>query len=109
MHMKKNIIIILFALAGAIIALFNLAKQKSGNNSIPQNQGNDSIPQNQVYQAIQTFTNLLDSEDVREFGLKSIDELKSLKPGKQFKYFMIAVADIKKYKAGEDVSKIIKE
>ncbi len=109
MHMKKNTIVILFALAGAIIALFILARQKSGNSSAPQNQGNDSIPQNQVYRAIQTFVNLLDSEDVREFGLKSIDELKLSKPGKQFKYFMIAVADIKNYKAGEDVSKIIKE
>ena len=97
--MKKNIIILFLT-----ICFFNpifIVAQKKG--------GNDTIPESQIKKSIQTFANLIDSQDVQEFGLKSVAELKSLKPGKQFRKFMIGLNDIKKYKPGEDVRKIIKE
>lgn len=98
--MKKNITILLFIFIGVITTVFIWAQKKNGN---------DTIPENLIKEAIQTFTNLVDSQDVQEFGLKSVDELKSLKPGKQFKNYMIGLDDIKKYKPGEDVRKIIIE
>jgi hypothetical protein len=98
--MKKNITILLFILIGVMTIFFVLAQKKKGI---------DTIPENLIKESIQTFTKLVDSLDIQEFGLKSVDELKSLIPGKQFKNYLIAVDDIKKYKAGEDVRKIINE
>lgn len=95
--MKKNIIIILLLTT----CFFTTIVIKAQPEKI--------IPESQIKKAIQIFVNLVDSQDLQEFGLQSIAELKSLKAGKQFKKYMIGLDDIKKYKQGEDVGKIIKE
>lgn len=69
----------------------------------------DTISKNLIDKSIQTFVNLLDSQDVQQFGLKSIAELKTLKAGRQFKKYTIGLSAIKKYKQGDDVKKIIDE
>ena len=97
--MKKNTIVLL--LTTCFFPTIIIVAQKK--------QGNETIPESQIKESIQTFTNLIDSQDVQEFGLKSVVELKSLKAGKQFKKYMIGLNDIKKYNPGDDVRKIIKE
>ena len=72
-------------------------------------QGDAIISKNLVDKSIQTFVNLLDSQDVQQFGLKSVAELKTLKAGRQFKKYTIGLSDIQKYKQGDDVKKIVKE
>lgn len=94
--MKRNIIILLFT-----SCFFTTTVIKAQVDKI--------VPESQVKQSIQTFVNLVDSQNVQKFGVKNIAELKALKPGKQFKNYMIGLSDIKKYKQGEDVRKIIKE
>ena len=77
--------------------------------SIKAQNGDTVIQVTQINKSIQAFAKLLDSQQLQKFGLKSIDELKALKPGKQFKKLMIGLNDIKKFKQGDDVQKIIKD
>lgn len=101
--MKKYITILLFIFICGITTVLICCKENDRADTA------DTISENQIKEAVQTFANLIDSQEVQEFGLKSLAELKSLKGGKQFRQYMIGLDDIKKYKQGEDVSKIIKE
>ncbi len=95
--MKKNIIPLLLLTTCFFTAIVIKA------------QGDTIIPDSQIKKSIQAFVSLVDSQDLQEFGLKNMAELKSLKAGKQFRKYMISLNDIKKYKQGEDVNKIIKK
>jgi hypothetical protein len=63
----------------------------------------------QVKKAIETFAKLIDTPDLYKCGVKSLAELKLLKPGQQFKKYMISLDAIKKYRQGDDVNNMIKE
>ncbi len=100
--MKKNIVILLFVgvcVVTTILILLPKCKTADG----------DTISRSQVREAIDSFANFVDPAEVPEFGLNSIAEIRSLKGGKQFKRYIIDLNDIQKYKAGEDVGKMIKE
>lgn len=73
----------------------------------PDDQGGE-VPQDQVNQSIQTFTRLANDQNIQTFGLKSMEQLRSLKPGRQFRKYMIGLDDVKKFQAGNDVNAIIK-
>ena len=60
-----------------------------------------------IKKSMQKFAKLVDSFNVQKFGAQNMAEFKSLKPGKQLQEFLIGLADIKKYKQGDDVNKII--
>jgi len=62
-----------------------------------------------IIRSLQTFVKLVDSQHLKDFRLKSMDELKSLKGGQQFKTYMIGLNDLKKYQQGDDVDQIIME
>jgi hypothetical protein len=67
------------------------------------------ISDNEIKKSIQTFIKLIGSDDAREYGLKNIAELNSLKAGKQFKKYMIGLTAIKNYQRGNEVGIMIKE
>ncbi|HYV95447.1 MAG TPA: hypothetical protein VE978_26975 [Chitinophagales bacterium] len=98
--MKKNTIALLFLFVCTIAAVFILAQNRDDETAIPAAQINE---------AIQTFANLANEKNIQSFGLENVDQLEALKPGRQFKKYMIGLDDIKKYKTGDDVNAMIKE
>ena len=76
---------------------------------IAEAQNDTTIEKDQVKNSIKIFAKLLDSNDVKEFGFKSISELKQLMPGKQFKRYTIGLSAIKNYNQGENIANMIKE
>lgn len=99
--MKKNILINLLSFTACFFATTIINAQKTQTDTI--------ISESLIKESINRFVSLVDSEDVQEYGLKSIAELKSLRAGKQYRKYVIGLNDIKKFKAGDDVAKIIKE
>jgi hypothetical protein len=69
----------------------------------------DSVSASLINKSIQTFANLVDSPQVKHFGLKSKDQLKTLTGGRQFRTLMIGLYDLQSYQQNQDVKKIIKE
>lgn len=99
--MKKNTIVLLTILFFCAVATVLTTAQKREPDEV--------VPANEVNKAIQTFTQLVNASNIKSFGLENIAQLKSVKPGKQYKKYMIGLNDVKKYKAGENVENIIKE
>jgi hypothetical protein len=69
----------------------------------------DTVSASLINKSIQTFANLVDSLQVKNFGLKSKDQLKTLTGGRQFRTLMIGLYDLQSYKQNDNVRKIIKE
>ncbi len=69
----------------------------------------DTIPISVIKSSIDKYAKNLSPQLLKDLGLKDKGELLSLKPGFQYKYFMIGVDDIKKYKQGDDINPLIKE
>jgi hypothetical protein len=94
--MNRILIKLLFVTTYSLVSLFTNAQDTT-------------ISDSQIKKSIKTFANLMDTQHLKQFGLTSKDEFKSLKVGKQFKNYMIALNDIKNFKQGDDVNKIILE
>jgi len=97
----KQVIVLL-----QIVACLALAVNISGQ---PTHLVKDTVPYSEIKKSMQIFVNLVDSQHVGQFGLASVAELNSLKPGRQFINYMIGLDDLRNYKTGDDVSKLIKE
>ena len=67
------------------------------------------VSDSQVTRSLKTFMSLLDSQEVKDFGLKSVAQLATLRPGKQFKKYMISLDKIREFKQGDNVKAIISE
>jgi hypothetical protein len=99
--MKKNLTAILitcFILIAITMAI--MAQDRTGNQPI------SSI---QINSAINTFAQLVNDKNAADFGLQNAAQLKTLKPGKEFTKYMIQLDDLKNYKTGSDVNKIIRQ
>jgi hypothetical protein len=75
---------------------------------LAQNRRDGDVPAEQVNQAIQTFSRLLTPETIKSFGFNSVDELRSLRAGKQFRKHIIGLEDIRKFTPQTQLSSIIK-
>ncbi len=69
----------------------------------------DTISSTLIDSSLNTYAESLSLQLIKDLGLKNKQELKSLKPAYQFKFFMIDVGQLKKYKQGDDIKTIIKE
>jgi hypothetical protein len=98
--MKKNIIITLLSAILVITTVLIVAQDRRDDQG--------GVPEQQVTSSIQTFTRLVNDQNIQSFGLKSVDQLRSLKPGRQFRKYMIGLDDVKKFKSGDDANAIIK-
>src|SRR5215475_11343189 len=76
---------------------------------IANHQPDTVISNKQIKESIQTFIKLIASDDPKQYGLKNAAELNSLRPGKQFRKYMISLKDVKQYEQGHNVGSIIKE
>ena len=99
--MKKKLIILIPVFIICVIASYLIIAQRGTDDR--------AISSTDVSAAIQTFSKLVTNENAKDFGLQSPDQLKTLKEGPQFKKYMIGLDDIKNYKAGDDVGKMVKE
>jgi hypothetical protein len=68
-----------------------------------------TVPDSQVMRFAKIFTRLIDSQQIHQFGLSSLAELNSLRVGRQFKKYVIDGFDIKTFKQGDDVIRLIKQ
>jgi hypothetical protein len=69
----------------------------------------DTVSASLINKSIQAFADLVDSARVKQYGLKSVAQLKTLKGGRQFKTLIIGLRDLQSYKEHQDVKGIIKE
>ena len=77
---------------------------------IAQNRNDEEvITAEQINRSIQSFTRLVTPQTAESFGLKSADQLKELKAGKQFKKYMIGLDDVKNFNTGTNINSILKE
>jgi len=67
------------------------------------------VPENKIKESIDVFADLVEAKDLQKFGVKTKAELKSLKPGKQFRNYFIGLDDIKKYQIGQDAQELFTE
>ena len=70
-------------------------------------QGDTISAINEILAAKQTFLQLLDPQDAKDFGLKNKEELNSLSIGRQFRTYSIGLYAIRKFEPTDDVSRII--
>src|SRR5688572_33237811 len=96
--MKRQIITISLITVFTIGAILILA----------QNRRDTEVPAEQVNQAIQTFSRLLTPETVKSFGFNSVDDLKNLRAGKQFRKHIIGLDDIRRFTPQTQLNSIIK-
>jgi hypothetical protein len=68
----------------------------------------ERISEKQVLVAKDNFAKMLNEDNVKSFGLESVDQLKSLQTGQQFKRNMITLEDLRKFKKEDDPKNIIK-
>ena len=97
--MKKKIIII------SLISVFTIATILM----LAQNRNEGQVPAEQVNRSIQTFSRLLTPETVKSFGVNSVEEFRNLRPGKQFRKYMIGLDDVRSFRPETQVSSIIKQ
>lgn len=90
----------------SLIAIFVIGSLLIFGQNRDGDQGN--IPTDQVNRAIETFMHMANDQNIQTFGLKSMEQLHSLKAGRQFRKFMIGLDDVKKFKSGNDVNAIIR-
>jgi hypothetical protein len=98
--MKKRITIFLLIGIFVVATMIIVAQNRTGDQG--------DIPQEQVASSLQTFTRLANAQNIQTFGLQSMEQLRALKPGKQFRKFMIGLDDVKQFKTGNDVNPLIK-
>ncbi len=99
LFMKKNMIVLLLVFIGTIASILIIGQRRDGE---------DTVPATEINESIKTFAALLNKQNIQSFGLKNIDQLKTLRQGKQYKKYMIELDDLKGYKAGDDPEDIIK-
>ena len=98
MHKKSKICV--FILFGLVAGIPAPAQYKTAV---------DTIPSSLVKTTVTKFANHLSAQNLRDLGLKNMEELLALKPGIQYGFLMMGLEGIKKYKQGDDVTKLIKE
>jgi len=82
----------------------------TASSSIAQyKKGSDTIPTSVIKSSIDKYVKNLSPQLLKDLGLKNKEELLSLKPGFQYKFFMIGLDDIRKYEQGNDINPLIKE
>src|SRR5687768_16152059 len=75
---------------------------------LAQNWRDADVPAEQVNQAIQTFSRLLTPETMKSFGVNSVEELRSLLAGNQWRKHIIGIEDIRRFTPQTQLSGIIK-
>ena len=104
--MKKNIIKLLLS---TVYFIMTVTAEAQKDTLIANHQPDTVISNKQIKESIQTFIKLIASDDPKQYGLKNAAELNSLRPGKQFRKYMISLKDVKQYEQGHNVGSIIKE
>ncbi len=98
--MKKSSRAIVFVTILTIATILIIAQNRNDE---------DVISAEQVSKSIQSFIRLVTPQTAESFGLKSADQLKDLKAGRQFKKYMIGLEDVRNFKPETNVNTIIKE